>query len=116
MENTEQVMLKLVLYLEGKGYSAVVRYINNARRSMFGYVRRWLKWGFVSHKASSMVERVMRELRRCLKNIAYGWSDKKVADIILKHFANANEWEKEWMKRMNVIGDVVISVGNYKGS
>jgi len=39
---------------------------------------------------------------------------KKVAGIILKRFANANEWEKEWIERMNVIGDVVISVDNYK--
>jgi len=119
MENTEQVMLKFVSYLERKGYSAAASYINNARRSMFGYVRRWLKWGLVSHKASTMVERVMRELARRLKNIAYGWSDKgaqKVAGIILKRFANAKEWEKEWKQRMNVIGNVVISVGNYKCS
>ena len=45
MKNTERVMLKRISYLEGKGYSAAVRYINNARHSMFGYVRRWLKWG-----------------------------------------------------------------------
>jgi len=66
-----------------------------------------------------MVERVMRELGRRLKNIVYGWSDKdakKVAGIILKRFANANEWGKKWIERMNVIGDVVISVGNYKCS
>jgi hypothetical protein len=119
MENTEQAMLKFVSYLEEKGYSTAATYIDNARRSMFGYVRRWLKWGLISHKASTMVERVMRELARRLKNIAYGWSDKgakKVAGIILKRFANASEWEEEWMQRMNVIGNVVISVGNYKCS
>ena len=76
MENTEQAMLKFVSYLEEKGYSTAATYIDNARRSMFGYVRRWLKWGLISHKASTMVERVMRELARRLKNIAYGCSDK----------------------------------------
>ena len=86
---------------------------------MFGYVRRWLKWGLVSHKASTMVERVMRELARRLKNIAYGWSDKgaqKVAGIILKRFASATEWENEWKERMRIFENVVISVGNYKCS
>ena len=119
MENTERVMVKFVSYLEGKGYSAAATYINNARRSMFGYVRRWLKWGLVSHKASTMVERVMRELARRLKNIAYGWSDKgaqKVAGIILKRFANETEWENEWKERMRIFENVVISVGNYKCS
>ena len=32
--------------------------------------------GAVSNKASTMVERAMREQPRRLKNIAYGWSDK----------------------------------------
>ena len=44
--------------------------------------------------ASSMVERVMRELSRRLKKTAYGWSDKgatKIARIILKRFTNARE-------------------------
>ena len=37
-----------------------------------------------------MIERVMRELGRRIKNIAYGWSDRgvtKIARIILKRFA-----------------------------
>jgi hypothetical protein len=66
-----------------------------------------------------MVERVMRELARRLKNIAYGWSDKgaqKVAGIILKRFASATEWENEWKERMRIFENVVISVGNYKCS
>ena len=58
------------------------------KRQVFAYVRRWLKWGLISHKASTMVERVMRELARRLKNIAYGWSDKgakKVAAVSYTH-------------------------------
>jgi hypothetical protein len=64
-----------------------------------------------------MVERVMRELGRRIKKIAYGWSDKgvtKVARIILKRFANAGAWEEYWQKRMEIIGNVVIGVGNYR--
>ena len=64
-----------------------------------------------------MVERVMRELGRRIKKIAYGWSDKgvtKVARIILKRFADARAWEDYWQKQMTIIGNVFIDVGNYK--
>ena len=93
--------------------------MRRAKIGMFGYVRRWLKWGLISPRASSMVERVIRELGRRIKKIAYGWSDRgvtKVARIILKRFANAGAWEDYWIKRMNITGNVVISVGNYKCS
>lgn len=38
----------------------------------------------------------------------------KVARIILKRFANAGAWGYYWQKRMEIIGNVVIGVGNYK--
>ncbi len=38
----------------------------------------------------------------------------KVARIILKRFTNAGAWEDYWQKRMQIIGNVVIGVGNYK--
>ncbi len=31
-----------------------------------------------------------------------------------KRFADAAEWEDYWKKRMNIIGSVFVSVGNYK--
>lgn len=117
MENTEQVIDKLISYLEGHGYGAAATYIQRAKRGMFGYVRRWLKLGLISPRASSMVERVMRELARRIKKIAYGWSDKgvtKVARIILKRFTNSTEWEAYWKEKMNIVGNVYIGIGNYK--
>ena len=117
MENTERVIDKLVEYLDGHGYPVAATYIRRAKRGMFGYIRRWLKWGLISPRASSMVERVMRELARRIKKIAYGWSDKgvtKVARIILKRFTNAKEWEEYWMNKMNIVGNVYIDIGNYK--
>jgi len=76
MEKAEAVVDKLIAYLDGAGYEAAVTYLRRAKYGMFGYVRRWLKWGLISPRASSMVERVMRELARRIKRIAYGWSDK----------------------------------------
>lgn len=117
MENTEQVIDKLISYLEVHGYDAAATYIQRAKRGMFGYIRRWLKWGLISPRASSMVERVMRELARRIKKIAYGWSDKgvtKVAKIILKRFTNSQEWEAYWKEKMNIVGNVYVGIGNYK--
>ena len=59
----------------------------------------------------------MRELARRIKRIAYGWSDKgvtKVAMIILKRFINEKEWEDYWKKKMGIIGNVMIDIGNYQ--
>jgi len=119
MEDTESVIDKLITYLDGCGYSVASTYIQRAKRSMFGYVRRWLKWGIIAPRASSMIERVMRELARRIKRIAYGWSDKgvtKIARIILKRFANKEEWEQYWQKKMNITDSVLLNIGNYKCS
>jgi len=80
-------------------------------------VRRWLRFGIICPRASSLVERVMRELGRRLKKIAYGWSDAgitKVAKIILKRFSDIDAWEEYWAKRMNSIGNVVLTLWNVK--
>lgn len=79
--------------------------------------------GLASPRASSMIERVMREpgrrIKNIIKNIAYGWSDRKVtkiARIIPRRFANAREWEDYWKK---VFGDdlsVVILPKSLKGN
>lgn len=117
MEKTEKVIDKLIGYLESTGHDSAATYISRAKHGMFGYVRRWLKWGIVSPRASSMVERVMRELARRIKRIAYGWSDKgvtKIARIILKRFTDEKEWETYWKEKMKIIGNVIIDVGNYK--
>lgn len=117
MEKAEAVVDRLIAYLDGAGYEAAVTYLRRAKHGMFGYVRRWLKWGLICPRASSMVERVMRELARRIKRIAYGWSDKgvtKIARIILKRFTNEKEWEDYWKTKMNIIGNVIIDIGNYQ--
>lgn len=70
MEKTEAAIDQLISYLNGHGYDAAATYIRRAKIGMFGYIRRWLKWGLISPRASSMVERVMRELGRRIKKIA----------------------------------------------
>lgn len=81
MEDADNLLVKLIDYLEMNGLKKAATYIAGARRSMFSYVRRWLKLGIVCPRASSLIERVIRELGRRLKKLAYNWSDKGAAKI-----------------------------------
>jgi len=117
MELADEALGRLIRYLNVKGYYKAATYISGARKSMFGYVRRWLQYGVICPRASSLIERVIRELGRRLKKIAYGWSDKgagKIARIILKKFTNEKEWEKYWKSKMKIIGNVIFDIGNFK--
>jgi len=101
----------LIKKLMGKGYTKAADYLIRASKNMFSYVRRWLLTGIVGPRASSMVERMMRELARRLKRMAFGWSEEgaaKMARIIIKRFTSAGQWEEYWKKRLRIEGNVVL--------
>ena len=80
---------------------------------MFSYVRRWLKTGVVHPKASSMIERMMREVGRRIKKIGFNWSPEgaaKMARIILKCITSAKEWEQHWKEKLGFNGGVKIEL------
>jgi hypothetical protein len=76
-------------------------------------VRWWLKSGLVMPRASSMIERLMRELGRRLKRIAFGWSEcgaAKMARIIIKRITSAGEWTAYWHARLRITGNVTLTL------
>jgi hypothetical protein len=102
---------KLIQKLLDKGYVTAADYLIRASKNMFSYVRRWLLTGIVGPRASSMIERVMRELARRLKRMAFGWSEEgaaKMARIIIKRFTSAGQWEKFWKNKLKIKGNVVL--------
>ena len=106
-----------VVQSAAKTFAAAATYIRRAKLWRLGYIKRWLKRELIPPRASSMVERVMREPDRRLKKTACGWSDKgatKIARIILKRFTNAKAWENYWQNKMNCEGNVAVNIGNYK--
>jgi len=110
-ETAEKNLDELVAELAGKGYHKAATYVRNAKESLFSYVRFWLKYGLVCPRAASMIERMMREIGRRLKKIAFGWSEKgaaKMARIIIKRITNAGEWEKYWSDRLRLNGNIVL--------
>lgn len=116
MAEAEGKVQGLIDELSARGCQKAADCLFKAKLGMFGYVRRWLKWRLVSPKASSLIERVMREPARRIKRIAYGWSDRgveKVAKIILKRHSAPEEWRGYWEKRNQPNGKVMAFVQNY---
>jgi len=107
----EEEIDKLIGELGARGYYKAATYVRNAKNNLFSYVRFWLKYGLVCPRASSMIERMMREIGRRLKKIAFGWSEKgaaKMARIIIKRITSAGEWEKYWNERLRLNGNVIL--------
>jgi hypothetical protein len=109
--DAEKKLDELIVELADKGYTKAASYVRNAKEGLFSYVRFWLKHGLVCPRAASMIERMMREIGRRLKKIAFGWSEKgaaKMARIIIKRITSAGEWEAYWKKRLRLNGNVVM--------
>lgn len=110
-EKAEEKLDELIAELTNKGYRKAAAYVRNTKNSLFSYVRFWLKYGLVCPRAASMIERMMREVGRRLKKIAFGWSEKgaaKMARIIIKRITSAREWEKYWNERLRLNGNVIL--------
>ena len=113
VENTEKTIDKLIKYLYRNNYDKAATYLENAKKAMFGYVRRWLKTGIICPRASSLIERVIREIARRIKKIAYNWSNKgcaKIARILLKKFTDKKQWQQYWNEKMNISNNVVMGI------
>ena len=109
MESAQKSLQELIAHLESKGFGQAANYVQNSLSGMFGYIKRWLKTGIVCPRASSLIERVMRELGRRIKRIAYNWSKEgvsKMARIILRKFTQQEDWESYWNKKLKLNGNV----------
>jgi hypothetical protein len=108
---------RLIGKLLDKGYHMAADYLIGASRNLFSYVRRWLETGIVTPRVSSMIERMMRELGRRLKRMAFGWSEEgaaKMARIIIKRFTSAGQWEKYWRDRLRFKDNVMLVLRSIK--
>ena len=105
----EQKLDALVNELVSKGYWQAATYIRQAKDKLFTYVRLWLELGIVTPRVTSQIERMMREIGRRLKRIAFGWSEAGAAQmtrIIIKRITSAGEWEAYWLKKLRISGKV----------
>ena len=111
MGESERALDALIADIRGRGFVKAAAYLEKARHSMFSYLRRWLALGIACPRASSLIERTMRELARRLKRIAYGWKAdglNKVSKLLLKIFSNEDEWKRYWDDRMSISNNVLL--------
>ena len=104
-DDAEKKMDELIGEVRKGGFEKAGDYLERAKSAMFNYVRRWLALGIACPRASSFIERTMRELGLRLKKMAYGWKENglnKVSSILLKIFADDNSWQAYWKKRMEL--------------
>jgi len=112
MEKAENHIDKLIAYLRSKRYDTAADYLQRSKAYMFNYVRRWLRLGISCPRASSLIERTMREIARRVKKISYNWKEDglgKIVKIVLKLFSQPEEWERYWKDRMNINQSVMLS-------
>lgn len=117
VSSAERDVRKLIGKLLDKGYEMAADYLIRASKNMFSYVRRWLESGIVTPRVSSMIERMMRELGRRLKRMAFGWSEEgaaKMARIIIKRFTSAGQWEKYWRDKLRIQDNVMLVLRSIK--
>jgi hypothetical protein len=117
VREAEHRLRQLIVELFQRGYAASARYVSNAKTRLFTYVRYWLKYGLVNPRATSMIERMMREIGRRLKRIAFGWSNSgaaKMTRIIIKRITTDGQWEGYWKTRLRIEGNVILLLQSIK--
>jgi hypothetical protein len=103
---------KLVGTLQEKGYGQAATYIASAQKRLFGYISFWMRTGVAAARTTSYLERLMRELGRRLKKIAFGWSEAgaaKMARILIRRICGQQQWIDYWKNRLGFTGKVLVS-------
>jgi hypothetical protein len=113
--DAEDHLETMIRRMNTRGYIRAAGYLRRMKEHLFTYLTRWLRTGMVGPRTSSWIERVMREVARRIKRMAFGWSEKgaaKMTRIVLKRFTDREGWEAWWKKRLNLNDNVVMT---YRG-
>jgi hypothetical protein len=112
VDDAEDHMETMIGRMNTKGYVQAAGYLRRMKDHLFTYMKRWLATGLVGPRVSSWIERVMREVARRLKRMAFGWSEKgaqKMARIVLKRFTDREGWDAWWKKRLRLNDNVLLT-------
>lgn len=109
----QEQLSQLVRSLRAQGYPRAAHYISEAQGKLFRYVEFWLQTGVVCPRTTGWLERMMRELGRRLKKIAFGWSERgaaRMACVILRRITDTAEWNAYWRQRLGLNDNVQLSL------
>ena len=107
----ESAVDELIVELRIRAFRKAAVYLENAKAYLFTYLRYWLATGILPPKASSKIERLMREFKRRIKKIGFNWSPAgvtKITRILLKLIASETKWEAEWRDKLGMAAEVSI--------
>ncbi len=92
--------------LKMMGYRKATTFIENSRNQLFTYIDNWLKTGISNPKVTSLVERIMREIKRRIKKIGFAWSEKgaeQMTRLVLLQLSSTKEhWDIYWKNKMGM--------------
>jgi len=117
VRTADQQLSDLVSSLSRKGYDQAASYIAYAQKRLFNYVDFWMQTGIASPRTTSYLERLMRELGRRLKKIAFGWSDggaAKMAQILIRRICSPEQWAEYWKAKLRLTGTVLVQFRGVK--
>ena len=99
--------------LHALGYRKAKGFVENAKAQLFTYIENWLKTGISNPKVTSLVERMMREIKRRIKRIGYRWSEKgaeKMTRLILLQLSSTKQyWETHWQEKMGINANIKLT-------
>jgi len=106
-EKSKTEIKGLIETFREKGYAKGASYLENLSRNLFTHIEIWLQTGVIAPKATSLLERVFREIGRRLKRIAWGWSDAAVTNlskmIMIRQYSK-DKWEQYWKEKLGIKG------------
>ena len=112
-EASKSEIRELIETFQEKGYEKGATYLENLSKNLFSHIEIWLQTGVIAPKATSLLERVFREIGRRLKRIAWGWSDKAVTNlskmIMIRQYSR-DKWEQFWKEKLGIKGNFEIHV------
>jgi hypothetical protein len=111
IEGADEYLDNLVGTLRKKGYHQAATYVASAQGRLFNYITFWMKTGVAAARTTSYLERLMRELGRRLKRIAFGWSEDgaaKMARIIIRRICSAQQWTDYWKNKLRLTEKVIV--------
>lgn len=102
-----------ILELKAMGYRKAKTFVENAKNQLFTYVENWIKTSLSNPKVTSLVERIMREIKRRIKRMGYKWSEQgaeKMTRLILLQLSSTKHiWQNQWQEKIGIDADIKLS-------
>ncbi len=104
---------EFIFELKAMGYRKAKTFFKNAKNQLFTYVENWIKTGLSNPKVTSLVERIMREIKRRIICMDYKWSDQgaeKMTRLILLQLSSTKHiWQNHWKEKMGINANIKLA-------